>query len=209
MGKGLFNFFLINKLTFLPLQLNSTQLNSFFCSVPLDLPHTTHTPIIFIHFLSLIIIINRYQQYQIPCDVKRLINMLEVPYRIPWLIWIQLIVLLLLLALLFFFTLDFSLDPDAGATVTVISPATASTSAKVFLFDEIEQIDKPVITTNHIITNSQRFTQVSQINYFSFLIINNSLYTKKSKYFPVVSETEAYPILSSVRVFNARFQVKK
>lgn len=93
-------------------------------------------------------------------------------YRIPWLIWIQLIVMLLLLALLFFFAV-FPLDPDdGGATVSVAvtATATASTSAKGFLCDEIQMIDKPL--TNHdstatVSTNRQRHPQVSVTHFFS------------------------------------------
>ncbi|KAJ1429760.1 Elicitor peptide [Sesbania bispinosa] len=83
-------------------------------------------------------------------------------YRIPWLIWIQLLVLLLLLALLFFFTI-FPLDLDNNdATVEATAPASASTSSKRFIFDEIQQIDKPL--TNHdstapVLTNHRHHTQ--------------------------------------------------
>lgn len=122
-------------------------------------------------------------------------------YRIPWLIWIQLIVMLLLLALLFFFAV-FPLDPDDGgatASVAVTATATASTSAKGFLCDEIQMIDKPL--TNHdatatVSTNPQRHPQVSVTHFFSlsyqlysfnwdypfFFYFPDLLYSKKSEY---------------------------
>ncbi|AES72729.2 uncharacterized protein [Medicago truncatula] len=56
-------------------------------------------------------------------------------YRIPWLIWIQLIVLFLLLALFYIFIFD---DDDAA---TEVLPETSSASSKGFLFDEIQHID--------------------------------------------------------------------
>ncbi|XP_061372626.1 uncharacterized protein LOC133315087 [Gastrolobium bilobum] len=84
-------------------------------------------------------------------------------YRIPWLIWIQLIVLLLLLALLFFLTV-FPLDPDVGDG-DAASPVTASTTANGFRFDDIQQIDIPL--TNHdstatVVTNRRQHTQGGQ-----------------------------------------------
>ena len=66
-------------------------------------------------------------------------------YRIPWLIWIQLIVLFLLLALFYIFIFD---DDDA-ATVSNL-PESSSASSKGFLFEEIQQIDSIApVSTNH------------------------------------------------------------
>ncbi|XP_045825059.1 uncharacterized protein LOC123917559 isoform X1 [Trifolium pratense] len=70
-------------------------------------------------------------------------------YRIPWLIWIQLIVLILLFALFYFFTIVF--DDDA-ATVSAL-PETSSASTKGFLFEEIQQIDNDSIAP--VSTNRQ------------------------------------------------------
>jgi len=78
-------------------------------------------------------------------------------YRIPWLIWIQLIVLFLLLALFYIFIFD---DDDA-ATVSVM-PETSSASSKGFLFEEIQHIDSiaPVSTNpqHRNITQQVSFT---------------------------------------------------
>ncbi|KAK7350839.1 hypothetical protein VNO77_09833 [Canavalia gladiata] len=77
-------------------------------------------------------------------------------YKIPWLIWIQLLVLLLLLALLFFFAL-FPSDPDDHhVTVTVTAP---STSSNVFLLHDVNRIQKPLAnhhSTPTLLTNRQQ-----------------------------------------------------
>jgi hypothetical protein len=67
-------------------------------------------------------------------------------YRIPWLIWIQLIVLILLFALFYFFTIV--VDDDAAA-VSSLPETSSAASVKGFLFEEIQQIDKPLITNNN------------------------------------------------------------
>ncbi|CAL5204254.1 unnamed protein product [Lathyrus oleraceus] len=64
-------------------------------------------------------------------------------FRIPWLIWIQLIVLFLLFALFYCFTI--SVDDDASVSASIL-PETSSVSAKSFRFEEIQQIDKPRLT---------------------------------------------------------------
>ncbi|XP_028755142.1 uncharacterized protein LOC114714557 [Neltuma alba] len=64
---------------------------------------------------------------------------------IPWLIWIQLVVLFLLVALLYCFTV-FALDSsDDASTVAATEGPTAAESASTsrFLFDEIRQVEKP------------------------------------------------------------------
>ncbi|CAK8567808.1 unnamed protein product [Lathyrus sativus] len=67
-------------------------------------------------------------------------------FRIPWLIWIQLIVLFLLFALFYCFTI--SDDEDASVSAS-ISPETSSVPSKSFRFEEIQRIDKPLLTGNN------------------------------------------------------------
>ncbi|KAK2444853.1 hypothetical protein QL285_015846 [Trifolium repens] len=66
-------------------------------------------------------------------------------YRIPWLIWIQLIVLILLFALFYFFTI---VVDDEATAVSSLPETSSAASVKGFLFEEIQQIDKPLIA-NH------------------------------------------------------------
>ncbi|CAI8598772.1 unnamed protein product [Vicia faba] len=65
-------------------------------------------------------------------------------YQIPWLIWIQLIVLFLLFAIFYCFTIS----DDDGATAS-ISPETSSVSAKSFRFEEIQRVEKPLLTADN------------------------------------------------------------
>ncbi|KAK7317004.1 hypothetical protein RJT34_00876 [Clitoria ternatea] len=73
-------------------------------------------------------------------------------YKIPWLIWIQLLILFLLLALLFFFTL-FPFDSQHPHLTAV---TTASTSSNRFLSDDIQ---KPIADDHDsaptVLTNRQ------------------------------------------------------
>ncbi|XP_058786582.1 uncharacterized protein LOC131661167 isoform X2 [Vicia villosa] len=63
-------------------------------------------------------------------------------YRIPWLIWIQLIVLFLLFTLFYCFTIS---DDDDASVV----PETSSVAAKSFRYEEIQRIEKRLLTANN------------------------------------------------------------
>nr|AFK40093.1 unknown [Lotus japonicus] len=73
-------------------------------------------------------------------------------FKIPWLIWIQLIVLFLLLALLFFVVVvPLDSDHDSAAAAVTFLPS-ASTP---FLFDEIQQIHDSTPTLRHLNQGAQ------------------------------------------------------
>ncbi|XP_004502863.1 uncharacterized protein [Cicer arietinum] len=127
---------------------------NFGLNVHLQLHHTKTFPILSPQnhtqlFSPFIIFSYHNNQIQITCAQINMLDELRVEsYRIPWLIWIQLIILFLLLALFYFFTVLDSDHRDA-TTATHMFPEIASTTAKGFFFDEIQQIDKPLITNHH------------------------------------------------------------
>ncbi|KAI4345183.1 hypothetical protein L6164_012331 [Bauhinia variegata] len=64
-------------------------------------------------------------------------------YRIPWLIWIQLLVLLLLIALLYCFSI-FASDPSPADDTSATAANASSSTGRRLIFDDIQQIEKPV-----------------------------------------------------------------
>ncbi|KAF7840016.1 Transmembrane protein [Senna tora] len=82
---------------------------------------------------------------------------------IPWLIWIQLLVLFLLMALLYCITVfvsDPSDDPSAATTATA---AADSPSTSRLLLDDVQQIEKPSAkhdsTASTLVINCSQTTQ--------------------------------------------------
>ncbi|KAE9604129.1 hypothetical protein Lal_00001834 [Lupinus albus] len=90
-------------------------------------------------------------------------NFVDENYRIPWLIWIQLIVFLLLFLLLFSFTL-LPLDPDHdAATVTAAVATTVLATASTSNNDIIQLVDKQSLSkhdsTVTVVTNHRHHSQ--------------------------------------------------
>ncbi|XP_019414401.1 PREDICTED: uncharacterized protein LOC109326174 isoform X1 [Lupinus angustifolius] len=93
-------------------------------------------------------------------------NFADENYRIPWLIWIQLIVFILLLLLLFSFIL-LPLDPDHdAAAVTAAAATTVLATASTSNNDIIQLVDKQSLSkqdsTVTVVTNHRHHSQVKQ-----------------------------------------------
>ena len=92
-------------------------------------------------------------------------------YRIPWLIWIQLLVMVLLVLLLCCFSI-ITLDPSeetatAGAAATKAAAASASTTG--LICDDIQQIEKPAVihdSSATVIINQRQNIQVNDSSFF-------------------------------------------
>ena len=85
-------------------------------------------------------LVHKLLSKSLPCAK---LNMFE--YELPWLIWIQLLVMLLLIALLYFFStcaLDPSDETTTATTNTTVAITSKSTSGVVFC--GIQQVEKPV-----------------------------------------------------------------
>ncbi|XP_019414403.1 PREDICTED: uncharacterized protein LOC109326174 isoform X3 [Lupinus angustifolius] len=90
-------------------------------------------------------------------------NFADENYRIPWLIWIQLIVFILLLLLLFSFIL-LPLDPDHdAAAVTAAAATTVLATASTSNNDIIQLVDKQSLSkqdsTVTVVTNHRHHSQ--------------------------------------------------